>query len=143
MRDPAKLYRQLGARGFFSFNVIVGGTPLVAFINPLFWLLAVLWFLAKFDFIQALFPGWVYYPAMLCLVFGNFMVLYQALVGLQLAKRPDLLRSVLLLPAYWALMAIAALRAFLQLVSAPSFWEKTTHGLVPERAAAGVDDGAD
>jgi glycosyltransferase XagB len=143
MRNPAQLYRQLGARGFFSFNVIVGGTPLVAFVNPLFWLLAVLWFLAKFEFIQALFPGWVYYPAMLCLIFGNFMVLYQALVGLQLAKRPDLLRSVLLLPAYWALMAIAALRAFLQLVSAPSFWEKTMHGLVPERAAVGVDDGAD
>jgi cellulose synthase/poly-beta-1,6-N-acetylglucosamine synthase-like glycosyltransferase len=140
MRNPLKLYRELGARGFFSFNVIVGGTPTVAFINPLFWFLAILWFLAKFEFIQALFPGWVYYPAMLCLIFGNFMVLYQALVGLQLAKRPDLLRSVLLLPVYWALMAIAALRAFLQLVSAPSFWEKTMHGLVPERAGAGGDE---
>jgi cellulose synthase/poly-beta-1,6-N-acetylglucosamine synthase-like glycosyltransferase len=144
MRHPVKLFRELGAHGFFSFNVIVGGTPLVAFINPLFWLLAILWFLAKFDFIQALFPGWVYYPAMICLVFGNFMVLYQALVGLQLAKRPDLLRSVLLLPVYWALMAIAALRAFLQLVNAPSFWEKTMHGLVPQRADEGVDGhGAD
>ena len=144
MRNPVRLFRELGGRGFFSFNVIVGGTPLVAFINPLFWLLAILWFLAKFEFIQALFPGWIYYPAMLCLVFGNFMVLYQALVGLQLAKRPDLLRSVLVLPVYWALMAIAALRAFLQLVSAPSFWEKTMHGLVPQRAGAGADDhGAD
>jgi glycosyltransferase XagB len=143
MRSPVRLFRELGPRGFFSFNVIVGGTPFVAFINPLFWLLAILWFMAKFDFIAALFPGWIYYPAMLCLIFGNFMVLYQALVGLQLAKRPDLLRSVLLLPVYWAMMAIAAVRAFLQLASAPSFWEKTMHGLVPQRAGAGADDGAD
>jgi glycosyltransferase XagB len=144
MRNPVKLYRELGAHGFFSFNVIVGGTPLVNFMNPLFWFMAILWFFAKFDFIQVLFPGWIYYPAMLCLIFGNFMVLYQALVGLKMAKRPDLLMAVLLFPAYWALMAIAALRAFLQLASAPSFWEKTTHGLVARGVGTGVEyHGAD
>jgi cellulose synthase/poly-beta-1,6-N-acetylglucosamine synthase-like glycosyltransferase len=137
MRDPVKLYHELGGKGFLSFNVIVGGTPVVAFINPLFWFLAILWFLTKLEFIQALFPGWVYYPALFCMVVGNFMVLYQSLVGLRLAKRPDLLRAVLLLPVYWVIMSAAAIRAFVQLASAPSFWEKTIHGLMPQLVDAG------
>jgi hypothetical protein len=141
MRNPAKLFRELGAGGFLSFNVILGGTPLISFLNPLFWLMAILWFLAKFNFIQVLFPGWVYYPAMLCMVVGNFMLLYQAVISLRLTGRPDLLTSVFLLPVYWVIMAAAALRAFLQLVTAPTFWEKTVHGLVPQRIAAGIDEG--
>jgi hypothetical protein len=35
----------------------------------------------------------------------------------------------LLAPASWVLMSIAAIKALVQLVSMPSFWEKTVHGL--------------
>ena len=72
MRNPVKLWRDLGSSGFLGFNLMVGGTPLIALVNPLFWLLALLWFTGRLEFIQALFPGWIYYPAMLCMVIGNF-----------------------------------------------------------------------
>ena len=35
----------------------------------------------------------------------------------------------LIAPVYWAMMSIAAIKAFVQLFSVPYFWEKTVHGL--------------
>jgi hypothetical protein len=43
--------------------------------------------------------------------------------------RPELVIAAVLSPLYWVMMSIAALKAFIQLLTAPSFWEKTTHGL--------------
>jgi hypothetical protein len=63
------------------------------------------------------------------MIFGNFFAYYLGLVTVRAAKRPDLLSAVLLYPIYWAMMSIGALRAFLQLLVAPFFWEKTAHGL--------------
>ena len=37
--------------------------------------------------------------------------------------------AALLVPVYWVMMSVAALKAMWQLVITPSFWEKTTHGL--------------
>jgi hypothetical protein len=41
---------------------------------------------------------------------------------------------MLLAPVYWGMMSLAAIKAFVQLLYAPTFWEKTTHGL--DRPAA-------
>jgi hypothetical protein len=43
--------------------------------------------------------------------------------------RPDVVLAAALSPIYWVMMSIAAVKAGIQLISAPSFWEKTTHGL--------------
>ena len=40
-----------------------------------------------------------------------------------------LLVACLLSPLYWVLMSVAAVRAAIQLVTDPSHWEKTAHGL--------------
>ena len=40
----------------------------------------------------------------------------------------------LLSPLYWVLMSIATWKGFLQLITSPSYWEKTSHGL--DRASA-------
>jgi cellulose synthase/poly-beta-1,6-N-acetylglucosamine synthase-like glycosyltransferase len=129
LRHPLKLWRQLGPVGFLGFNVVVGGTPVLALLNPFFWLLACLWFVGRLEFIQAIFPGWLYYAAMLCMILGNFVAAYRTLVSIRLAGRPELLPSLLLYPAYWVMMSVAAVRAFVQLLVAPWVWEKTTHGL--------------
>ena len=54
---------------------------------------------------------------------------YVSVVTARVVRRPDLLVAALLSPLYWILMSIAALRAGVQLVTAPSHWEKTAHGL--------------
>jgi cellulose synthase/poly-beta-1,6-N-acetylglucosamine synthase-like glycosyltransferase len=143
MRNPAQLWRDLGPRGFIGFNLFVGGTPLLALINPVFWGMALLWFVAHPAWIAALFPGWLYYVSLVCLVFGNFAFVYTTMVAARVADRPKLVIASVLSPAYWGMMSIAAIKAVMQLVNAPSFWEKTFHGLdrgdsteMPERAAA-------
>jgi cellulose synthase/poly-beta-1,6-N-acetylglucosamine synthase-like glycosyltransferase len=129
MRQPRRLWRELGPAGFLGFQVLIGTTPLLALLNPLFWLLTALWFLSGAPIVQVLFPAFVFYPALVSVVFGNFLALYRTMVSVRLADHPGLVISALLMPIYWVFMSIAAMRAFLQLFVAPSFWEKTMHGL--------------
>ena len=42
----------------------------------------------------------------------------------------ELSLAAALVPLYWIMMAIAAAKATWQLIAQPSYWEKTTHGLL-------------
>jgi cellulose synthase/poly-beta-1,6-N-acetylglucosamine synthase-like glycosyltransferase len=129
MRQPRRLWRELGPKGFIGFNLFVGGTPIVALLNPIFWALTAIWFLAKPEFVQALFPAWLYYAGLACFIGGNFVFLYGAMVSARATGKPKVVLAAALSPIYWVMMSIAALKAGFQLIHAPSFWEKTTHGL--------------
>ena len=128
MRRPRQLWRELGPGGFIGFQVTVGATPLLALANPFFWLLTAIWLFGGVGIVRTLFPAWIFYPALVSVVLGNFLALYQVMISVRLAA-PGLLVSALLSPLYWVFMSIAAIRAFAQLISAPTFWEKTMHGL--------------
>jgi len=129
MRAPRRLWREVGPAGFVGFNLFVGGTPLLALINPIFWTLTVAWFIGRPAFVAALFPAWVYYPSVACWLFGNAAVAYANVLVVRAARRPALTMAALLSPLYWIMMSVAAVKAFWQLVSSPFLWEKTTHGL--------------
>jgi len=135
-RHPLRLWRELGWKGFLAFHLIIGGTPFISLINPVFWTLLLLWIAGKPALVAALFPGPIYYPAMFCLAIGNFLVVYTNvavvytnLVVVRQAGHDRLLLAMLLTPCYWVMMSIAAVKAVLQLIIAPWHWEKTTHGL--------------
>jgi glycosyltransferase XagB len=136
MRHPLRLKRELGIRGFCGFNLLVGATTLTALLNPIFWVLTLTWFVAHPAFIAHIFPSWVYFPGLISLVVGNFLGYYAGLITVRAMGRADLTKAALLIPAYWVMMSIGTLRAFLQLLVSPSLWEKTAHGLdhrlVPE-----------
>jgi cellulose synthase/poly-beta-1,6-N-acetylglucosamine synthase-like glycosyltransferase len=129
MRDPQRLWHELGARSFLGFQLFVAGTPLLALLNPVFWGLTAVWFLAAPNVIETLFPAWLYYPSLLCLVVGNFLFLYTSMISARMTGRPGLVFAAALMPIYWVMMSIAAIKAAVQLINAPSFWEKTAHGL--------------
>jgi hypothetical protein len=76
-----------------------------------------------------MFPPSVYYAGLFCMVFGNFMVVYLSVIAVRATGHTNLLGAVLLSPIYWAMMSVAAVKAFLQLFVAPFVWEKTAHGL--------------
>ena len=129
IRHPRQLRRELGWRGVVGFNLFVAGTPLLALLNPIFWTLTALWFLVHPAVILALFPAWLYYLSLGVMVAGNFSLFYTWLVSARITGSRRLVFASLLVPLYWALMSLAATKAAIQLVSAPSFWEKTVHGL--------------
>ena len=134
MRHPRTLWRQLGPRGFLHLNLFVGGTPLLAFLNPIFWSFVVVWFIAMPHVIRQIYPAPIFYMALLCFALGNAAVFYMTLLGARLTNRPRLVLASLLVPLYWVMMSIAAMKAVVQFVATPSLWEKTVHGLTDSRA---------
>lgn len=143
MRHPIRLYEELGWTGFWGFQIMVLGTPLLPIINPYYWLLTILWFLYKPGWIPALFPGIIYYMALSMLVLGNFYFVYSNAMGIyhiieqfdeekEKKFNYDLVKYTLFTPFYWVLMSIAAYKALWQLIFNPHYWEKTEHGLDEE-----------
>jgi hypothetical protein len=62
-------------------------------------------------------------------VIGNFFFLYMNFLAVLHRERWHLAHAVVLMPAYWFLMSVAAWRALGQLVTSLHVWEKTPHGL--------------
>jgi cellulose synthase/poly-beta-1,6-N-acetylglucosamine synthase-like glycosyltransferase len=134
LRRPRELVADLGWRDTARLGLFVGGTPALAVLNLWFWSMTLFWFLTRAEVIDALFPGWTYYMAVGAWAVGNLTILYIGLVSLRVAGRPEYLLSAMLVPLYWLLMSVAALRAAIQLVTDPSHWEKTEHGLFDPEA---------
>lgn len=129
LRRPRQVWRELGPSAFLQANLFVGGTPILALLNPVFWVMTLVWFIGHPVAIRELFPAPIYYAGVACWAIGSFVVVYMMVVSVRIARRPELLITALVAPVYWIMMSIAAVKAAVQLVTAPSFWEKTTHGL--------------
>jgi glycosyltransferase involved in cell wall biosynthesis/cellulose synthase/poly-beta-1,6-N-acetylglucosamine synthase-like glycosyltransferase len=114
------------------FQLIIGMRMVFMVINPIMWIMTVLYFSAYpfvGPFIESLYPWYVYYPAVFCLLFANFIYLYSYMVASAKKGKWELVRYVFLIPFYWILTSISAVRAFYQLITNPYYWEKTKHGL--------------
>jgi cellulose synthase/poly-beta-1,6-N-acetylglucosamine synthase-like glycosyltransferase len=142
-RSPLELVREMGWKGAVHFLTFVGGTPLLAVLNPVFWIMTALWFIGHPAFIQEIFPAPVYYLSIACWAFGNFMLAYLTLLSCRITRRGEHLWAAFAVPLYWVMMSMAAVKAFWQLAGRrPAFWEKTVHGLdrvspeAPRRSAA-------
>lgn len=140
MRHPRQLLREVGWESFLSIQLTLGGTFGVSVLNLFAWTLTMLWALAQFNFIAYLFPSWIYYLGMLEMLGGNFFFLYMGLWAADHRKSWDLVRLSLAAPAYWVMMSLAMIKAGIQLVTAPTFWEKTVHGL--HQTQTGADETA-
>jgi glycosyltransferase XagB len=128
MRHPVRLCRQIGLAAFLSFNLIVGGA-FIFLLNPIFWLLTLVYAVTQAGFIQVLFPDFIFYVAAGTLFLGNFMFVFFNVAGTLQEGNFELTRYALLSPMYWAMMSWAAWKGFVQLIYKPFYWEKTVHGL--------------
>ena len=134
MREPRRLVRDVGWRGFLRFNLFVGGTPALAVLNPVFWGLTIAWFLLEPPVLLRLFPAPVYYTGLATWLFGNFFFAYSFLYAAYQHPQKKMFTAALLAPLYWVAMSMAATKAFVQLIFNPQYWEKTQHGLSNEAA---------
>ena len=82
-----------------------------------------------------MFPTFVFYLAALMLFVGNFVFLYLNVAGSVQRGLFGLAKYALISPLYWGLMSLAAWKGFIQLITNPFYWEKTTHGLDTPGAA--------
>jgi cellulose synthase/poly-beta-1,6-N-acetylglucosamine synthase-like glycosyltransferase len=129
LRSPVEVTREMTGKGVFHLSAFVGATPILAVLNPLFWALTVLWFVAHPVFLLEIFPAPVYYVGLFLWSFGNFLLWYLTVLTARRTSSHGLIVAAMLVPLYWIMMSIAAVKAGFQLVVTPSFWEKTVHGL--------------
>jgi len=129
LRRPRALVAELGVRGLVDLVLFILGTPFLAVANLAFWLLALIWVIAQPSFILDIFPGLMFHLAAVSWVLGNFLIIYLNVATLYVVGQDDFLVAALLSPLYWVVMSVAAVRAALQLVTDPHYWEKTVHGL--------------
>jgi glycosyltransferase XagB len=135
LRSPATLTREMGWRGVLHLSAFVGATPVLAALNPVFWGLTALWFIAHPVFLLEITPAPIYYIGLTLWSIGNFVLWYLTVLTASHTDQDHLVVTALLVPVYWVMMSIAAVKAAWQLVVTPSFWEKTVHGLHAEEAS--------
>lgn len=131
MRQPRRLWRQLGPGGFIVFQLVIGGAVLAALVHGIFvgvlagQIASGLFWSDKPGAFDQIFAG-LYVTT---LASGYLLSMLLGFIGL---SRRGLTRSapwLLLLPLYWFLLSVAAWRAVFQFVFSPYRWEKTDHGL--------------
>lgn len=133
MREPRRLWRELGARRFIGLQVLMGGLILSALVHPWFYV-----FLAS-NFWHGQFssmPESVLGRSLLWIGVFNLIVGYLSAIWLgaaACARRGQRLLSAhaILMPLYWLAISLAAYRALWQLGRAPFYWEKTEHFAQP------------
>ena len=132
MRNPLEYLQKGQIRQFLSLQFIIGGKTAILLINPLMWMLLIVYILFH-SFVDrayhVLYPMPVLYMATLCLIFGNVLYIYTHLIGCMKQRHYSLVKSTLLIPIYWAMASGAAYIALYQLIIKPHYWEKTLHGL--------------
>lgn len=129
LRSPRQLTDEIGLRGVGHLFAFVGGTPILAAASPIFWIMTAIWFIAHPLVVKELFPAPVYYIGLFLWAFGNFLLWYLTVLTARHTKAVGLVLAAVVVPIYWVMMSVAAIKAMWQLVVTPSFWEKTAHGL--------------
>jgi cellulose synthase/poly-beta-1,6-N-acetylglucosamine synthase-like glycosyltransferase len=128
MRRPFRMARQMGATTFVTFQLFFGASTLCLLLNPVFWLLAVLWFGTHLHLIEEIFPAPVMYLGTIALFVGNAACILSAVSGCFGRRNYEDVKYAFLIPLYWVLMSVGAWKALIQLCYKPSYWEKTEHG---------------
>ncbi len=132
MRNPwefAKTWREPHA---VTFQLVVGGKVLSMFINPLMWVITIMYFLFRANigtFIESFFPAPVLYMGVISLLLGNFLYVYYYMIGCAKHGHHELVKYGVFIPLYWLAMSMAAWMAVYKLIVAPHHWSKTKHGL--------------
>ncbi|MCA8880859.1 MAG: glycosyltransferase [Rhodobacteraceae bacterium] len=131
MRDPRRLWRDLGPRGFLGFQVMFLGSLLQVTLAPLLWT----WWLISFGLPHPLtaaigMPGVV--AATGLLIASEAVNIILAVLALRRTGQTWLLPWIAVLNPYFMLATLAAYRALAELVYRPFFWDKTEHGVALE-----------
>ncbi len=131
MRNPIEFIKTNGWHSFV-FQLIIGARISFMLINPILWATTFAYF-AFYSytsaFIESIFPNVVFYLAVSSLIFGNFLYIFNYMIGCAKKGHWSLIKYIYLIPLYWLMASLAACIALYQLIVKPHYWEKTVHGL--------------
>jgi cellulose synthase/poly-beta-1,6-N-acetylglucosamine synthase-like glycosyltransferase len=136
MRRPARLWREMGPRGFLGFQAIFLGAFAAYLGMPLFW---AVWGLSLAGFAPAFaaqIPDALLWSVAAVQLIGWAAMLVAAFAATERRGARQLWPWIPTLLVYWPMGAVAAWIAVAELILAPTLWRKTRHGLGPGPAAA-------
>ena len=134
-RDLLNFHRKLGFWNSLQFHLLIGGTFISQLVNPLYWIMTLLWLFVRPTGLDQFFPTSIFAMGSFCLFVGNFIFVYTSAIACVRRGVGNLAKYSLLMPFYWMMMSIAAWKGFLQLFSNPHHWEKTKHFADPNASA--------
>lgn len=134
-RHPVKLIKTLGFGRWFSFQMLVTGTPFTFLVNPIMWITFLVWVFTHQLAIFPPIPGPIILTGAISLIAGNLIMILLNLTAAFSRKYYDLIPYSFLNPVYWIFHSIAAYKALFQLISKPFYWEKTEHGISKFKSA--------
>lgn len=129
MRNPIKIYKNIGFDGMMALQLFVLGVPLTNLINPIMFSLFFIWFAFDPNWIHQLFPPLIWNMGIVLFVIGNSILIVSSMFAVFRRKWYNLILWCGLIPIYWIMQSIATYRALYQLVTKPHEWEKTEHGI--------------
>jgi hypothetical protein len=133
MRSPGALWRDLGPAGFAAMQCLFLGSILSALTMPV---LLVIWAAALgmpgLGGVQAMTPPWLG-PAMLGIEAVNLGLWA---LGIRARRHRHLWPMLPLLHLYFIMASLAALKALVELLHKPFYWDKTDHGIATACAEA-------
>jgi cellulose synthase/poly-beta-1,6-N-acetylglucosamine synthase-like glycosyltransferase len=129
MRNPVKLWKKIGWRGFLGFNFFVGATPITFLVYPILLFIFLAYVVFNLAAIKTLFPDWVLFISIFNLMVGNILMIYVNMIAVFKRRFYELILFAIANPIYWLMHSAAAYMGLYQLIVKPYYWEKTTHGL--------------
>lgn len=129
-RNPIRTARQMGFVRWFSYVLLMLGTPISLLLNPLMWGLTITYFITRSPVIESLFPPVLFYTGIVLTVAGNLLLFYQ-MVGACLHRHGfGSVKYLLLTPIWWAFTSWSAYRVMWDFArtSKRHEWDKTPHG---------------
>jgi cellulose synthase/poly-beta-1,6-N-acetylglucosamine synthase-like glycosyltransferase len=131
MRQPFRLARELGLRGFLSVQGHFAGVIIAALVHPFSYAIIAHDALAGVLFAppETALGLNLWLLAIFNLLAGYLASLLLGLFALRGKRLRQLAPHLILIPLYWLLVSAACYRAVYQLVTAPHYWEKTEHGV--------------
>ncbi len=134
MRNPLKLWRELGAWKFFGVQLLFAGTISQFLLAPLLWSFWLMLFGIPHPLDGVL-------PSHVALTFAGLFLLSE-IIGISVsalavtsAGKPELIKWAPTLHFYFPLAAVAAYKGVIELATKPFYWDKTAHGVFAPTAA--------
>jgi len=129
MRDPRRLWRELGAWRFVGVQVMLGGMLLSALVHPWFFLGAITTVLSGEPLILG--GGILWAICWFNFIVGHAIGIVLGLVSAWRSQGRIPLGSALDVPVYWLAISCACYNALWDFYRRPFHWEKTPHAARP------------
>lgn len=128
MRSPTRLFRDLGARRFFGFQILFLGTLSQFALAPVLWS----FWLVVFGFPHPLAgtaPVWLFGVLAALFFLSEILNIAIGVIAVRGAAHRWLIPWVPTLHLYFPLGALAAYKGLWEIISKPFYWDKTDHGI--------------